>query len=121
MNEKYESIVAMLAKMSMSKDKQVEGLNVRSTSEGSMLAGRSGGDNRSERNGNDTMMNHKVPKIDFPQFGRENLREWVRKTNKYFQLHQIPEELKVGIAEMYLKGKTDVWFHGFLFSHPDAN
>ncbi|KAL2532080.1 Uncharacterized protein Adt_05431 [Abeliophyllum distichum] len=66
-------------------------------------------------------MNHKLPKIDFPQFNGESPREWVRKANKYFQLHQVPDELKVGIAEMYLKGKADVWFHGFQSSHPNAD
>ncbi|KAL2461067.1 Uncharacterized protein Adt_44487 [Abeliophyllum distichum] len=103
MNGKYESIVDMLAKMSMSKDKQVEGsmskdkqlegLHVGSA-EGSVLGGRFGGENRTGRNGNDTRLNHKLPKIDFPQFCGENPREW---------------------------GKADVWFHGFQSSHPDAD
>ncbi|KAL2476013.1 Uncharacterized protein Adt_36749 [Abeliophyllum distichum] len=86
-----------------------------------MLAGKSGGDNRSGRNGNDIRLNYKLPKIDFPQFGGENPRQWARKANKYFQLHLIPEELKLGIAEMYLKGKAYVWFHGFLSSHSNAD
>ncbi|KAL2517410.1 Uncharacterized protein Adt_13657 [Abeliophyllum distichum] len=83
MNGKNESIVAMLAKMSMSrdkqvegsmsKDKQVEGLHV-GLAEGSVLGGggRFGGENRTGRNGNDTRLNHKLPKIDFPQFWGEN-------------------------------------------------
>ncbi|KAL2497142.1 hypothetical protein Adt_22692 [Abeliophyllum distichum] len=75
MNEKYEYIVVMLAKMSMSKVKQVQELNVGSTSEGSMWAGRSSGDNRTGRNGNDIRMNHKLPKIDLSQFCGENPRE----------------------------------------------
>ncbi|KAL2492925.1 Uncharacterized protein Adt_28553 [Abeliophyllum distichum] len=62
----------------------------------------------------------KLPKIDFPYFNGEGPREWVRKARKYFQLHQVADELKVGIAEMYLKGKADIWFHGFAASHPNA-
>ncbi|KAL2497789.1 Uncharacterized protein Adt_23339 [Abeliophyllum distichum] len=120
MNEKYEFIVAMLAKISMSKDKQVEGLHVVSVSEESVLGGRSGGENRTVENGNDTRMNHKLPKIDFSQFCGESPREWVRKANKYYQLHQILEDLRVRIAETYLKEKVDVWFHGFQSSHPNA-
>ncbi|KAL2492442.1 Uncharacterized protein Adt_28070 [Abeliophyllum distichum] len=130
MNDKYESIVAMFAKISMSKDKQVEGsmskdkqvegLHLGSAEE-SVLGGRFGGETRPGKNGNDARMNHKLPKIDFPQFCGESLREWVRKSNKYLQLHQVPEELKVGIAEMYLKRKADVWFHGLQSSHRNAD
>ncbi|KAL2499821.1 Uncharacterized protein Adt_25371 [Abeliophyllum distichum] len=29
--------------------------------------------------------------------------------------------MRVGIAEMYLKRKVDVWFHGFQSSHPNAD
>ncbi|KAL2524543.1 Uncharacterized protein Adt_09597 [Abeliophyllum distichum] len=109
MNDKYESIVAMLAKMSMSKDKQVEGSMSKDkqveglhsgSAEGSVLEGRFGGENRTGRNGNDTILNHKLRKIDFPQFCGENPREWVRKDNKYFQLHQMSDKMKVGITEM---------------------
>ncbi|KAL2532736.1 Uncharacterized protein Adt_06087 [Abeliophyllum distichum] len=64
-------------------------------------------------------MNTRIPKIDFPYFIGEGLREWLRKARKYFQLHQVNEELKVGIAEMYLKGKADIWFHGFAASLPE--
>ncbi|KAL2466261.1 Uncharacterized protein Adt_42112 [Abeliophyllum distichum] len=108
MNEKYNSIVVMLARMSISKDKQVKEFNMGSASKRSVLVGRSGGDNRTKRNGYDTSVNHKSPKIDFPQFCGKSRREWVRKANKYFQLHQILEDLRVGIAKMYLKGKSDV-------------
>ncbi|KAL2458013.1 Uncharacterized protein Adt_46101 [Abeliophyllum distichum] len=130
MNDKYESIVAMLAKMSMSKDKQVEGTVSKDkqveelpvgSAEGSVLGGRFGGEIRTGKNGNDTRLNHKLLKIDFPQLCGENLREWMRKANKYFQLHQIPEEMRLGIDEIYLKGKAYVWFHGFQSSHPNAD
>ncbi|KAL2506516.1 Uncharacterized protein Adt_22137 [Abeliophyllum distichum] len=50
----------------------------------------------------------KLSKIDFPVFGGGNPREWVKKANKYFQLHQIPDEMKMGIVEMYLNGKADI-------------
>lgn len=29
--------------------------------------------------------------------------------------------MRINIAEMYLKGKADVWFHGFINSHPNAD
>lgn len=45
----------------------------------------------------------------------------MRKARKYFQLHQTSNELKLGIAEMYLKGKADIWFDGFMASHPNVD
>lgn len=63
----------------------------------------------------------KLPKIDFPYFGGDGPREWLRKPQKYFQIHQVEEEMKVGIAEMYFKGKADIWFHGFISNYPHAD
>ncbi|KAL2505058.1 Uncharacterized protein Adt_20679 [Abeliophyllum distichum] len=48
-------------------------------------------------------------------------RKWLMEARKYFQLHQVIEELKAGIAKMYLNGKADIWFHGFASFHPDWN
>lgn len=48
-------------------------------------------------------MNTKIPKIDFTYFCGECPREWLRKARKYFQMHQVPDELRVGIAKMYLR------------------
>ncbi|KAL2506908.1 Uncharacterized protein Adt_22529 [Abeliophyllum distichum] len=121
MNKKYDSIIAMLAKLSVSRDKQPEVISSGSSQEGNDSVMRTGGEGRMNRGGYDVKMNMKVPKIDFPQFGGENPKEWVRKANEYFQLHLIPEELKLGIAEMYLKGKAYVWFHVFLSSHSNAD
>lgn len=66
-------------------------------------------------------MNAKIPKINFPYFNGEDPRERLRKARKYFQMHQVPDDLKVGIAKMYLKGKADIWFHGFINSHPNTD
>lgn len=45
----------------------------------------------------------------------------MRKASKYFQFHQVEDEMRVEIAEMYLKGKVDIWFHGFIFSYPTVD
>lgn len=29
--------------------------------------------------------------------------------------------MKVGIVEMYLKEKAYIWFHGFIFNHPNID
>ncbi|KAL2486237.1 Uncharacterized protein Adt_30993 [Abeliophyllum distichum] len=123
-NQKYESLVAMIAQISGvkndTKEKQAESFVPHNVSGPSMGSHRLGAaPNKHVRK--EGRMNTRIPKIDFPYFSGERPREWLRKARKYFQLHQVNEELKVGIAEMYLKGKADIWFHGFAVSYPEAD
>nr|GEV33857.1 retrotransposon Gag domain, retroviral aspartyl protease [Tanacetum cinerariifolium] len=43
-------------------------------------------------------------KIDFPNFSGGDHRIWLLKAEKYFRYYQIPDEEKVEIASMHLKG-----------------
>ncbi|KAL2512326.1 Uncharacterized protein Adt_17926 [Abeliophyllum distichum] len=86
MNQKYETLVAMMAQISGIKKK--------------------GKNKQAERSAPKTMSG--------------GPREWLRKARKYFRLHQVAEELKVGIAEMYLKGKVDIWFLGLAAFHSNT-
>ncbi|KAD1573182.1 hypothetical protein E3N88_42611 [Mikania micrantha] len=43
-------------------------------------------------------------KIDFPVFSGGDPRGWLLKAEKYFRYYQIPDEVKVEIASMYLEG-----------------
>ncbi|KAL2472167.1 Uncharacterized protein Adt_40303 [Abeliophyllum distichum] len=113
MNSKYESLVAMMAILNVTQNEQKKNKQVERRSSKTEM---SSGDMGNKKFFNCT----KLPKIDFPIFGGENPREWVRKANKYFQLHNIPDEMKMGIVEMYLKGRADIWFHGFQSSNPTA-
>lgn len=85
--------------------------NVKSTQ------GTSSNENSSEAGG-EFKENNRLPKIDFPYFGGERPREWLRKASKYFQLHQVPNELILEITEMYMKGNANIWFDGFISSYP---
>lgn len=40
---------------------------------------------------------------------------------KYFQLHRVPNELRVDVARMYLKGKADIWSDEFIASYLKAD
>ncbi|KAL2461537.1 Uncharacterized protein Adt_44957 [Abeliophyllum distichum] len=92
--------------MKESKDKQAESSapHIRSGDFGSNRVGTPQVNQVRDDNRNHT----KIPKFDFPYFNGEGPREWVRKARKYFQLHQVAEELKAYIAEMYLKGKANI-------------
>ncbi|XP_022855635.1 uncharacterized protein LOC111376862 [Olea europaea var. sylvestris] len=124
LNSKHESLAAMMAQMMgekvESRDKQKIDALVQIYNDEGLLTPHLGFASGSNTNGG-KMRGIKHPKIDFPYFSGEGLREWLRKARKYFQIHQIPDELRVSIAEMHLKVKANVWFHGFISSNPNVH
>ncbi|KAG8372765.1 hypothetical protein BUALT_Bualt12G0100900 [Buddleja alternifolia] len=55
------------------------------------------------------------PRVEFPHFYGENPRSWILRSNRYFQvISTIPEEQKVALASVYLEGKAEMWFQGFM-------
>lgn len=56
------------------------------------------------------------PRIDLLMFLGEHPREWLRKCEKFFLAHQIPEIQKIEVVETYLEGKVDIWFQGIKLS-----
>ncbi|KAI5648952.1 hypothetical protein M9H77_34957 [Catharanthus roseus] len=53
-------------------------------------------------------------KLEFSSFDGSGPREWRSKCKKYFELYQIPEEKKLGVTELYLKGRALIWFQGYI-------
>jgi hypothetical protein len=49
----------------------------------------------------------------------DNPRRWIRKYRKFFKLHFTPVHQWVEIASLYLEGKAEVWFEGFLVGDHD--
>ncbi|KAL2475307.1 Uncharacterized protein Adt_36043 [Abeliophyllum distichum] len=124
MNNKNETLVAIMAQLSRGKsedkDKQAESSIPPSTFMG-VLGFNRVGSTQPHQTWEDNRVNVKLPKIDFSYFNGDEPREWLRKVKKYFQLHQVAEDFKIGIVEMYLKGKANIWFHRFTTSHPNAS
>ncbi|XP_039023154.1 uncharacterized protein LOC120155744 [Hibiscus syriacus] len=54
------------------------------------------------------------PKIELPFFDGSNPRGWLQKCLKYFSLCSIADEQKVEVATMYLTGKAEIWFDGYI-------
>ncbi|XP_027156574.1 uncharacterized protein LOC113757594 [Coffea eugenioides] len=52
------------------------------------------------------------PKVDLPFFEGDRPQEWIRKCEKYFLIHQLPEDQKLDVMEVYLVGKAEIWFQG---------
>ncbi|KAL4342238.1 hypothetical protein GQ457_08G017250 [Hibiscus cannabinus] len=54
------------------------------------------------------------PKIELQFFTRDNPKSWVRGCEKYFTIFSIPKNHKLELATMFLQGKTEVWFDGYM-------
>ncbi|KAL3504670.1 hypothetical protein ACH5RR_034511 [Cinchona calisaya] len=118
LTDKYDHVVAYMAQLTqsllnLSKEKGVSE-SLKSPRSGEVSIGSKHGEpSRSNQSQIDLRGGHKFPKIDFPNFDGMNPREWIRKAERYFQLHGIEKEQQVAVAELYLQGKADVWFQGF--------
>lgn len=105
LNGKYEHVVAYMAQFNqslavLSKEKGLEMGVPHLSASGSRMEETSRVDNAK----GDFKSPHKLPKIDFPIFEGHNPKEWVRKANRYFEIHGIEENHRTMIIEMYLKG-----------------
>ncbi|KAL4385166.1 hypothetical protein GQ457_15G026180 [Hibiscus cannabinus] len=54
------------------------------------------------------------PKIELQLFEGDNPRGWVKKCEKYFAIFGVPEEQKLEVASMYLVGRAETWFDGYI-------
>lgn len=52
-----------------------------------------------------------LPKIKLMLFNGKELRAWLRKCIKYFEIRGIAREQMVNIVRLFLIEKTDAWFH----------
>lgn len=52
------------------------------------------------------------PKLDFPEFNRDNVDAWIKKANKYFELAKVPWNQRVEIAVLYLVDRAEIWWAG---------
>nr|CAD1818222.1 unnamed protein product [Ananas comosus var. bracteatus] len=55
-----------------------------------------------------------IPRLEFPNFSGDNPRNWVRRCEKYFEIHGITDSQRLEIAAMHLEPRADIWFHGYL-------
>ncbi|XP_027166082.1 uncharacterized protein LOC113766055 [Coffea eugenioides] len=54
-----------------------------------------------------------VPKLEFPRFTGEQVRDWIQKCETFFHLYGILDSQKMLIAKMHLEGRANVWFQSF--------
>ncbi|KAK4421833.1 hypothetical protein Salat_2133900 [Sesamum alatum] len=53
--------------------------------------------------------------IEFPRFNGDEPKGWIRKCHWYFEVvYTIPEDQKISLASIYLEGKAELWFQGWV-------
>ncbi|CAI9088480.1 OLC1v1022816C1 [Oldenlandia corymbosa var. corymbosa] len=55
---------------------------------------------------------YQQPRLDLREFSGDDPQGWLRKCQKYFQLHRISEAEKLESIELFLDGKADTWYQG---------
>ncbi|KAE8732994.1 auxin response factor 18-like [Hibiscus syriacus] len=72
--------------------------------------------------GGDVQSNYVLrPKIEIQMFDGTNLRGWVRKYQMYFSIFKVPKNQKMELATMYLTGKAEIWFDGYIAQKHKVN
>ncbi|KAL5701100.1 hypothetical protein ACHQM5_026475 [Ranunculus cassubicifolius] len=54
--------------------------------------------------------NYKTPRVEFPTFDGSQVRVWIQKANRFFQLNPMGDHQKILLASLYFKGKAENWF-----------
>ncbi|KAL2226833.1 UNVERIFIED_CONTAM: hypothetical protein Sindi_2042000 [Sesamum indicum] len=74
-----------------------------------------GSSSRNETSGNQNSRTYNVlNRLEFPHFDEENARGWVRRCSRYFQLIPIPDDQRVSMASIYMQGKAELWYQGYV-------
>jgi hypothetical protein len=55
-----------------------------------------------------------LPRMDLTTFWGDNPRGWLRRCNKFFKLNTTPFQRWVELASLYLEGKAEIWFEGYM-------
>lgn len=53
------------------------------------------------------LVNFPKAKLTFPEFDTNNSRGWIRRFDKFFELYQVPSDLKMQYVAMHVKDKLD--------------
>jgi Retrotransposon gag protein len=54
---------------------------------------------------------------DCPGFNEDNVIEWVRRCNSFFEMHQVPPPYKIKLATMQFARSDSEWYDCFLIDH----
>ncbi|KAL5709880.1 hypothetical protein ACHQM5_020511 [Ranunculus cassubicifolius] len=52
----------------------------------------------------------KIPKVEFPTFDGSNVRTWLQKSNRFFQVNPVADLQRSLFASLHFKGRAETWF-----------
>lgn len=58
-----------------------------------------------------SMLNHAIPPINFPQFEGANPKLWIHRCEAFFDLYNVPKFMWVNLATMNFLGSASFWLH----------
>ncbi|CAI9088085.1 OLC1v1022321C1 [Oldenlandia corymbosa var. corymbosa] len=68
--------------------------------------------NGHQSQGGTAPMWYQQPRLDLPEFRGDNPQSWLQKCRKYFLMHQILENEKLELIEIFLDGRAEIWYQG---------
>lgn len=54
-----------------------------------------------------------MPKLDIPMFDGNTPRWWIRRCERAFEWHGVPEQQGVALVAAYLNDTGDDWYQGW--------
>lgn len=57
---------------------------------------------------------NRMTKLEFPSFDGEDFKDWYYKCNQFFELDNTPENMKIRLVSIHLRGRALQWHQGFM-------
>lgn len=58
----------------------------------------------------------RLPRIEFPKFDGNMVKEWLSKCNDFFLMDSTPTEMRIRLASLHMEGKALQWHHNYMKS-----
>lgn len=55
-----------------------------------------------------------LTRLEFPRFNGDGLYDWLYRCDKYFELYDTPDSMKIKIASIHLEGRALQWHQNYL-------
>ncbi|KAJ9553796.1 hypothetical protein OSB04_017841 [Centaurea solstitialis] len=72
------------------------------------------GDSSKTKNKQGYQLVNRMTKLEFPSFDGEAFKDWYYKCNQFFELDNTPENMKIRLVSIHLKGRALQWHQGFM-------
>jgi len=71
--------------------------------------------------GNSNHSLSRLAQVEFPKFLGQDVQGWIHKCDQFFEIDNVGEDMKVGIASIHLSERALQWHQSFMKSRPGGN